>query len=132
MQALGADLARRHLGVQVAGHVVGLADVGEDEPPHVVVALAAPHQLDDRDPEPFLEHVAAAGADAVAADVGVVDRRAEEGDQPAVAPHRHEHGDVEQLAGGLVRVVGDQHVAGLERVDRVLVEDVDRPPWPAS
>ena len=40
-EALGADLAGRHLGVQVAGHVVGLADVGEDELPHVVVALAA-------------------------------------------------------------------------------------------
>ena len=37
---------------------------------------------------PFLEHVAAAGADAVAADVGVVDRRAEEGDHPPVAEHR--------------------------------------------
>ena len=80
LQALRADLARRHLGVQVAGHVVGLAHVGEDELPHVVVALAGAHQLDDRDPQPFLEHVAAAGADAVAADVGVVDRRAEQGD----------------------------------------------------
>ena len=40
------------------------------------------HQLADRDPQAFLEHVARPGADAVAADVGVVDRRAEEGDRP--------------------------------------------------
>ena len=40
-EPLRADLARGHLGVQVAGHVVGLADVGEDELPHVGVALAA-------------------------------------------------------------------------------------------
>ncbi len=39
-EALRADLRRGPLGVQVAGHVVGLAHVGEDEPPHVVVALA--------------------------------------------------------------------------------------------
>jgi hypothetical protein len=72
-----------HLGVEVAGHVVGRADVGEDELPDVVVALAPLHQLDDRDPEPFLEDVAAPGADAVAADVGVVDGGAEEGDDRA-------------------------------------------------
>ena len=81
--------------------------------------------LHDRDPQPFLEDVAAAGADAVSADVGVVDRRAEEGDDPVVPPHGHEHGHVEQLPGGLVRVVGDEHVTGLDRVERVLVEDVD-------
>ena len=70
------------------------------------------HQLADRDPQAFLEHVAAAGADAVAADVGVVDRRAEEA--RSTRPPRntgYEHGDVEQLAGRLVRIVGDQHVA---------------------
>ena len=89
-----------------------------------VVALAALHQLADRDPQAFLEAVAPAGADAVAADVGVVDRRAEQRDHAAVAPRRHEHRDVEQLTGGLVRVVGDQHVTRLERVDRVLGEDV--------
>ena len=83
LQPLGPDLTRRHLGVEVAGHVVGLTDVGEDELPHVVVALACHHQPADRDPQALLEHVAAAGADAVAADVGVVDRRAEEGDHPA-------------------------------------------------
>ncbi len=90
-EPLGADLARGHLGVQVAGHVVGLADVRQDEPPHVGVAFASLHQLDDRDPQAFLEHVAPTGADAVAADVGVVDRRAEERDHAvlAVVPVRH-------------------------------------------
>jgi hypothetical protein len=123
-QTLCADLARRHLGMEVARHVIWLTDVGEDELPHVRVALAARHQLADRDPQAFLEAVPPTGADAVAADVGVVDRRAEQRDHAAVAPRRHEHRDVEQLAGGLVRVVGDQHVARLERVDRVLGEDV--------
>ena len=82
-EPLRTDLAGRHLGVEVAGHVVGLADVGEDELPHVVVALAAPHQLDDRDPQTLLEHVATTGTDAVAADVGVVDGGSEQGDHAA-------------------------------------------------
>ena len=108
--------------------MVGLAHVGEDELPHVVVALAGVHQLADRDPQALFEHVAGAGADAVAADVGVVDRRAEEGDHLAAAEHGVQHGDVEQLAGRLVRIVGDQHVALDQRVGRVLVEDRGRRP----
>ena len=83
-------------------------------------------QLADGDPEPLLEHVPATGADAVAADVGVVDRRAEEGDDPLALEHRDEHGDVEELAGRLVRVVGDQHVAGHQRVGRVLARGCRR------
>ena len=122
-QPLRAHLAGRHLGVEVAGHVVGLAHVGEDELPDVRVALTGDVELADRDPQALLEHVPAARADAVAADVGVVDGRAEEGDDPPVLEHRHEHRDVEELAGRLVRVVRDQHVAGGQRVGRVLVED---------
>ena len=60
----------------------------------------------------LLEHVPAAGADPVAADVGVVDGRAEEGDHPLALNTGHQHGDVEELPGGLVGVVGDQDVAG--------------------
>ena len=44
------------------------------------------------------------------------------------AEHRVQHGDVEQLPGRLVRVVGDQHVALDERVGRVLVEHRRRRP----
>ena len=124
-QPLRTDLAGRHLRVEVAGHVVGLADVGQDELPDVVVALATPHQLDDRDPQTLFEHVATAGADAVAADVGVVDGGAEQRDDPAAAPDRDEHRHVEQLARRLVRIVGDQDVALLQGVERVLLQDVD-------
>ena len=66
--------------MQIASHVIGLAHVGQDELPDVVVAFALLHQLADRDPQALLEHVSPTGTDAVAPDVGVVDRRAEEGD----------------------------------------------------
>ena len=130
-QPLGPHLARGHLGVQVAGHVVGLADVGQDEAPDVGVALARPHQLADGDPQALLEAVPAAGPDAVAADVGVVDGGPEQGDQPGPAAGRgapgwHQHGHVEELPGRLVGVVGDEHVAGLELIHRELLEHFGR------
>ena len=132
-QPLRSHLARGHLGMEVAGHVIRLADIRQDELPDVGVALrasgaVAPHQPADRDPEPFLEAVPTAGADAVAAHVGVVDGGTEQGDQPGLAPARryppgrHEHGHVEELARGLVRIVGDEHVARDERPDRMLLE----------
>ncbi len=108
--------------MQVARHVIGLANVAEDEAPHVGVALAGVHQLADRDPQTLFEHVARTCADAVSADVGVVDGGSEEGDDLAAAEHRIQHGDVEQLPGRLVRIVGDQHVAFDQRLGRVLLE----------
>ena len=35
-----------------------------------------------------------------------------------VAEHRRDHGDVEQVAGAQPGIVGDQHVAGLQRLGR--------------
>ena len=122
-QSLRTDLTTGHLCVQVAGHVIRLPNVRHDEVPHVGVALSGNHQPHDGDPQSLFEHVTPAGADAVAADVGVVDRRSEERDDPAVAEDRVQHRDVEQLAGRLVRVVGDEHVTLDEGVGRVHVED---------
>ncbi len=123
-EPLPTDLARCHLGVEIAGHVIGLANVGEDELPHLFVAFTGLHQLDDRDPQTFFEDVSTTGTDAVATDVGVVDRRTEVSDRLAVTPDGDEHGDVEELTGGEVRIIGDQHVARLERLRRELGEDV--------
>ena len=75
-------------------------------------------ELQRRDPQAFLMHVARAGADAVAADVGVVDGRADIADQPLASEDRRQHGDVEEVAGRHPRVVGDDDVAGLEVVVR--------------
>src|SRR3954452_22508377 len=121
-QALRANLTRRHLGVQVTRHVVGLADVAEDESPHVVVAFAGLHELADRDPQAFLEDVARPGTDAVSADISVVDGRSEERDRLAVAEDRIQDGDVEQLPRCLVGIVGDQHVATDQRQRRILLQ----------
>ena len=61
-------------------------------------------------------HVAGAGADAVAADVGVVDGRADIGEDAVAVEDRRQHGDVEEVPGRQPGIVGDDHVAGLEIV----------------
>src|SRR6185437_3860173 len=122
-EALGANLAGRHLSVQISSHVLWLAHVAQDELPDIVIALAAGHELGDRYPEPFLEDVACPGADAVPADVGVVNGRAEEANDPVRSPGRDEHGDIQQLAGGPVGVVRYQDISGLQRRDGMLVQD---------
>ena len=57
-------------------------------------------ELEHGDPQAFLVHVARAGAHAVAADIGVMDGRAEEADELALVERRHDDGDVEEVAGG--------------------------------
>ena len=119
--------------MQVAGHVVGLADIGQDELPHVLVALACFHELADGDPQALFKAVPGPRADAVAPHVGVVDGGAEVGDGHGVAPgsrgapHRHQHGHVQQLARGEIGVVGNQHVARLESLGGEFVKHVGRP-----
>ena len=61
-------------------------------------------------------HVAGAGADAVAADIGVVDGRADIGEQLLAMEDRRQDSDVEEVPGREPGVVGDQHVAGLAAV----------------
>ena len=86
--------------MKVTGHVVGLSDVGQDEPPYVLVALAPPHQLADRDPKTLFEAVTTTGTDSVAANVRMVDCRAKECDGFRItaigrfSPDRYQNGDV--------------------------------------
>ena len=110
--------------MEVTGHVLRLTDVREDEAPDVRVALPSDHQLRDRDPESFLEDVTSTGPDAVTADVRVMDRRPEVSNDIVVVPDRAQHRDVEELTSRLVGIVGHEHVAGLDPVTRILVEDI--------
>ena len=78
--------------------------------------LAALVELERRNPQAFLVDVARAGADAVAADIGVMDGRADIGDDPVAVEDRGQHGDVEEVPGREPGIVGDQHVAGSDAV----------------
>ena len=121
-QPLRPNFAGRHLGVEVTGHVIWLANVGEDELPYIGVALAGDHEPADGYPEALFEHVTAACANAVTAHIGVVDGGAEERNDPPVVKDGIEHGHVEQLTRGFVGIVGDQYVTLDEGVGGELVE----------
>ena len=65
-------------------------------------------------------YVARTRADAVAADIGVMDRRSEECDHLAVAENRREHRDIEEMTGRQPRIVGDQDVDTLPARQEIL------------
>ena len=74
------------LGAEVAGRLVLGADLRQHQPEDVGHDLAAAHQLDRRDDDPFLEHLAE-GADAgrrSAADVDVMGQVGDVAEQPPV------------------------------------------------
>ena len=112
----------RDLRGEVAEHRVGRAHVGADHGVQDLARLAALVELERRNPEAFLMHVARAGADAVAADIGVVNGRADIGDHFVAVEDRREHGNVEEMPGRKPGIVGDQHVAG----DDAIVETPDQ------
>ncbi len=119
-----ADVVARHLRPQVADRLVRHAHVGADHPDERLVRLAAPHQVHDRDPDALLVDLVRAAAVDAAADVGRVAAGGEEGDHAAAVEDRRHDRHVVDLAGRLPGVVGDQHVARLERVGRVGVHEV--------
>ena len=124
LQALGADLVRADLRVDVADRLVGLAHVGADDLEHVPVRLAGAEELQHRDLQALLVHLARLGRELAAADVGRVAGAREVGDRaPAAEDGRHDR-EVVDLAGRLPRVVRDQHVARLERGRRERVDEV--------
>ncbi len=122
LQPLRADAAGRDLRRDITQHLVRGADVVADDVEQQLVPDALLVELGARDPQAFLVHVARAGADAVAADIRVMDGRAEEADHLALAEHRRDDGDVEEVAGRQPRVVGDKDIALVERVRRELVD----------
>ena len=112
--ALGA-VARGHLRLEIAQHLLGRAHVERDHVPKRLVGHAPLGELDDRQPEAFLEDLLgaeriAAGDDA--ADVRVVGDRRGPGTQPIAPKDRHHDVDVGQmLAGGGIGIIEDEHVA---------------------
>ena len=79
-------------------------------------------QLHRRDLDAFLVDLARTQRILGAADVADMADRADQRHQRAVAEHRRDHRDVEQMPGAEPRIVGDQHVAGLQRLRREFLQ----------
>ena len=104
--------------------IVGQAHVGADDLHERLVGPPRLVELHDRDPQPLLVDLARLGREHVAADVGRVAGRGEEGHAVVAAEDRRADGDVVELPRRLPGVVGDQHVAGPQRVERVGAQEV--------
>ncbi|CAB3714706.1 hypothetical protein LMG26845_05972 [Achromobacter insuavis] len=124
LQAAATDVVAGHQRVQVALDLLRLAHVGADDGQHAGVHLVLVEEAQDRQEQAFVIDLQAVGAAADAADVDHVQGRGEQRHQRAVVEHRRDHGHVEQVAGALPWVVGQQHVAVLQGLRRKHLEEV--------
>ena len=121
-QPFGAERVGGDERVDVAQHLLALAHVLGDQREQVVVRHAGAIQHHRRDLDAFLVDLARAQAVLGAADVADMADGAGQRHQRAVAEHRRDHRDVEQMAGAQPRIVGHQHVAGLQRLGREFLQ----------
>jgi hypothetical protein len=117
-QALRADAVGGHEGLDVARHLRRVAHVLGDDGEQVFVVHAGAGQLHRRDLQALVEDLPRAQAVARAADIGDVPDGADQRDHGAVAEHRADHCQIEQVAGAQPRIVGYEHVARPQRIHR--------------
>ncbi len=110
-QPFAARSAAGDLGRQIAEDVLGRAHIAADDVVQHGVGFTGLVEFQRRDPQAFLVDIARAGADPITADIGVVDGRSDVADQALVPEYRTEHRDVEEVARGHPRIVGDHDVA---------------------
>ena len=113
-QLASADHVARLLGVQIADHHLRHPHVGADDLQQLAVGLTAPEQLQQRDRQPLLEHLAGVRAHGQPADVGGVTGAGEPADAAAAMKHGSDHREVEQVAGRGPGIVGNQGIAGTQ------------------
>ncbi len=123
-ESLGSHAPARNLSGEITEDGVGSPHVVPDDLMESLVRLSRLIQFEDRDPESFLVHVPRAGADPVAADVGVMDGRSEVGDHPAAMEDGGENRDVEEMARGEPGVVDDEDVSRLELLRGIAGDDL--------
>ena len=111
-----ADVVAGGLGVEIADRLVRETDVGADDLQQLLVRLAPVEELRHRDTQPLLVDLVRLAREDLTADVRRVTEIAEVADDPALAENRRDHREVVELAGSHPGVVGDQHVAGTERL----------------
>ena len=128
---LGADVRAGDEALEIHLHHVALADVVEEQPPDVVDRLPPGEEPHRRHAHALLEAVAGRGREAPrhhAAHVDHVPRRARPADARAATEDRTHDDDVLQMeAAPIVRVVGEEDVAGRDRLAEAREDGRDRP-----
>ena len=114
--AARADGVGGELRVEIAHALVRRARVEQDDVDHIAIHLARAHDAHRRDADAFLIDRLAHRrfrARHHAADVGVMRDVGDERDDFFAGEHRRDDVDVGQMrAAAVVRIVGDEHVAG--------------------
>ncbi len=118
-----AEMRGAQHGGEVAAEFAGVADVEREQVEQVVARLAGLVQLDRRDADAFLIDFGGSrivGAMGGAADVALV--RAHHGpEQPlAAVEHRHEGGEIRQMAAAVIGIVEQDDVARRDVLEALL------------
>ena len=116
-EAFAADFGGAGHGAEVAEEEFGGAAVGADDLEGEGVFAARFVEFEGGHAEAFAEDVVAFDLAWVAADVGHVRHRSQEGDQAASDEEWHQQDVVGEVPGAEPRVVGGEHVPWLEGVD---------------
>ena len=113
-----ADPARRHLGAEVADHLLAEPHVPADQREEILVGGAGPVEAQRRDDEALLKDLFAQPRAFPTTDVHVMHAVDREAEQPVADEGRGRDEDVRGLAVAEPRVVADEDVAGLDGVRR--------------
>ena len=116
------QVQRGKLRPQIPHHLIGHTHVLAHEALKRRIDLAAADHLHHRYLQAFLEHFACIGRAHFAADVGCVRHRTGKAHQFALQKYRLGAGDVGQVPGTEPDIVGNQHVAGFQRLHRKLIQ----------
>ena len=124
LQALGPELGRTHLGTEITDEA-GQSVVRPHHQDDVPTLHAGVEDLQDRisgafAPDVLGEDVVPAGHGAARVTVMALDGR-EEDEFPVVVEDRAEDVEVREMAATVVRVVGHDHIAGVQ----IVLEEVD-------
>ena len=117
-EASFAGAHRGELSPQVAHRPIGQMDVHLDDVDQVLVELAAPLELEDRDLEPLGVDVGGHPAQD-ASDIEPVRHADRKRGQFSAVEDRQAQGNVVEMAAGDVAVIGDQDVARLDIVAEI-------------
>src|SRR5204862_7030887 len=86
-------------------------------------------ELADREAKALVIHLHCRGSETRAAHIGEMRDAERVGDHAALAENGAHHGDVVEMAGAEPGIVGDDDVAGLQRISRIALEHVAQRDW---
>ena len=108
--------------MDVAEHLIGIAHVLRQQAKQRLVRPSLLVEFHRRDLDALLKDLPGAQGILGATDVGDMADGAHQADHISIAKDRRHHGDVEQMASAQPGIVGDERIAGSERMRGVFFQ----------